>query len=162
MKPGDLGARMISESFKRLDERNRRDLRTRRAASIELLRTQIVEEAHEAAAVAAGSAGRTMDALHAAPGWPAGLHVRIDAATRTELVKAYGEDALAAAVARLALRLPAGGKSDIVIAYDASELGSRLDRGSDGRQRLTLGKPGNSSDFALDAALSLTQERAKK
>ncbi len=162
MKPGDLGARMISESFKRLDERNRRDLRTRRAASIEFLRTRIVEESSEVAAAAAGSVGRTLDALHAAPGWPAGLQVRIDAATRTELVKAYGEDALTAAVARLAVGLPAGAKTDIVIAYDASELGSRLDRGEQGGLRLTLGKPGHSSDFSLDSALALTQEHAKK
>jgi len=162
MKPGDLGARMISESFKRLDERNRRDLRTRRAASIELLRTRIVEEAHEIATAAAGSVGRTLDALRAAPGWPAGLQVQIDMATRTELVKAYGEDALAAAVARLAVRLPAGAKADIVIAYDAAELGSRLDRGETGGLRLTLGKPGNSPDFALDTALMLAREHVKK
>ncbi|MEQ1917794.1 MAG: hypothetical protein ABL955_01230 [Elusimicrobiota bacterium] len=162
MKPGDLGARMISESFKRLDERNRRGLRTQRAASIERLRTQIVEEAHEGAAAAAGSVDRTMDALHAAPGWPAGLHVQIDATTRTELVKAYGEDALTAAVARLAVGLPAGAKTDIVIAYDAYELGSRLDRGSSGSLRLTLGKPGNSSEFSLETAMTLTRERVKK
>lgn len=161
MKPGDLGARMISESFKRLDERNRRDLRTQRGASIDRLRTQIVSEAHEAAVISADSVGRTMDALHAAPGWPAGLTVELDAATRTELVKTYGEDALASAVARLALSLPTGAKADIVIAYDAYELGSRLDRGTNGL-RLTLGKPGHSPEFSLDTALSLTQEHAKE
>ena len=95
------------------------------------------------------------------PGWPAGLQVQIDATTRTELVKAYGENALTAAVARLALSLPAGAKTDIVIAYDASELGSRLDRGADGSQRLTLGKPGSSPDFSLDTAMSLTRENIK-
>lgn len=162
MKPGDLGARMISESFKRLDERNRRGLRTQRAASIERLRTRIVEEAHEAAVNSAGSVGRTMDALHAAPGWPVGLHVQIDATTRTELTKVYGEDALAAAVARLALSLPAGTKTDIVIGYDAFELGSRLDRGANGAMRLTLGKPGNSPAFSLESALTLTREHVKK
>jgi hypothetical protein len=162
MKPGDLGARMISESFKRLDERNRRDLRTRRAASIELLRTRIVEESQEVNAAAASKVGQTMEALHAAPGWPAGLHVQIDAATRTELVKAYGEDALTAAVARLAVSLPAEAKTDIVIAYDASELGSRLDHGTNGALRLTLGKPGKSADFSLDTAMTLTREYAKK
>lgn len=162
MKPGDLGARMISESFKRLDERNRRGLRTQRGASIERLRTQIVEEAHEAAVVSADSLGRTLNALHAAPGWPAGLQMRIDAATRTELVKAYGEDSLAAAVARLALSLPAGAKTDIVIAYDASELGSRLDRGANGAMRLTLGKPSSSADFSLETAMTLARERVEK
>ena len=162
MKPGDLGARMISESFKRLDERNRRGLRAQRAASIERLRTRIVEEAHEAAVNSAGSVGRTMDALHAAPGWPVGLHVQIDATTRTELTKVYGEDALAAAVARLALSLPAGTKTDIVIGYDAFELGSRLDRGANGAMRLTLGKPGNSPAFSLETALTLTREHVKK
>lgn len=162
MKPGDLGARMISESFKRLDERNRRGLRARRAASIERLRTRIVEEAHEAATASAGSIGRTMDALHAAPGWPAGLHVQIDPTTRTELVRVYGEDALGAAVARLALSLPAGAKTDIVIAYDDSGLGSRIDRGARGDLRLTLGKPGTSSDFSLDTGMTLTREAAER
>lgn len=162
MKPGDLGARMISESFKRLDERNRRGLRAQRAASIDRLRTRIVEEAHEAAIVSAGEAGRTMDALRAAPGWPAGLTVELDAATRTELVKAYGEEALAAAVARLASGLPPGTRMDVVIAYDAAELGSRLDRGADGGLRLTLGKPGTSSDFPLDTALALAQDSVKR
>jgi len=162
MKPGDLGARMISESFKRLDERNRRDLRIRRSASIERLRTRIAEESQEVATAAAGSIGRTMDALHSAPGWPAGLHVRIDMATRTELVKAYGEDALTAAVARLAVGVPTGAKTDIVIGYDASELGSRLDRSEDGGLRLTMGKPGKSAQFSLDSALALTHETVKR
>lgn len=162
MKPGDLGARMISESFKRLDERNRRGLRAQRAASIERLRTRIVEEAHEAAVAASASAGLTMEALRGAPGWPAGLTVELDAATRAELVKAYGEDALAAAVARLALSLPAGAKTDIVIAYDPGELGSRLDHGANGGLRLTLGKPGNSPDFSLDTAVNVVKEDARR
>jgi len=162
MKPGDLGARMISESFKRLDERNRRGLRAQRAASIDRLRARIVEEAHEAAVVSAGAVGRTMDALRAAPGWPAGLTVGLDAASRTELVKAYGEEALAAAVGRLASGLPPGTRMDIVIAYDAAELGSRLDHAADGGLRLTLGKPGKSSDFPLDTALALAQDSVKR
>ncbi|MBI5245876.1 MAG: hypothetical protein HY923_01745 [Elusimicrobia bacterium] len=162
MKPGDLGARMISESFKRLDERNRRDLRTRRAGSIERLRTRIVEESHEAAVADAGSFARTLETLRAAPGWPAGLHVRVDTTTRTELVKVYGEDALSAAVARLAVGLPAGTNRDIVIAYDASELGSRLDRGADGALRLTLGKPAHSPEFSLDTAITVVKDDARR
>lgn len=43
LKPGDLGARMIAESFKRLDERKRRALRAHRAGSIERLRTELDE-----------------------------------------------------------------------------------------------------------------------
>lgn len=43
LKPGDLGARMISESFKRLDERKRRSLRAHREESIRRMKETVNE-----------------------------------------------------------------------------------------------------------------------
>ena len=91
-----------------------------------------------------------------------GLRVGFDAATRAQLVEAYGEAALSAAVTRLAARLPAGASADILVAYGPFDLGSMTSRGADGRVRLTIGAPGRSREFALDTALDAAWEAARR
>lgn len=162
LKPGDLGARMISESFSRLDERNRRGLRARRSASIGRLAEALDAQGRELAEYASGRAADAVKALSSAAGWPAGLRVELDEASRAKLVEAYGEDALAAAIARLGARLPADAAADILVAYDAFDLGSTAYRGEDGRVRLTVGPPGRSVEFSLDTALNAAWEAAKR
>ncbi|MEK7857539.1 MAG: hypothetical protein AAB320_00235 [Elusimicrobiota bacterium] len=162
LKPGDLGARMIAESFARLDERRRRGLRAARGGSIGRVKAALEEQAKELAALSEERAGKTLREQHSAAGWPMGLRVGFDAATRARLVEAYGEAALSEAVTRLAARLPAGASADILVAYGPFDLGSMTSRGADGRVRLTIGAPGRSREFALDTALDAAWEAARR
>lgn len=79
-----------------------------------------------------------------------------------ELYEHCPRRAPAAAVARLAVGLPAGGKADLVIGCDDAELGSRLESGPDGGMRLTLGRPRGSPASSLDAAITLAGETVQK
>ncbi|MEK7389261.1 MAG: hypothetical protein AAB036_06155 [Elusimicrobiota bacterium] len=149
LKPGDLGARMISESLRRLDKRNRKKLRAHRTATREQMQRKADEEARELAASAGEKTTKTLDVLRASQAWPPGLRVDLDLATRTDLIQAFGEEAVLSAIGGLAQKFPAHASASVIIAFDRSALGSSIEHAGDGTLRLTLGPPRSPSALAF-------------
>jgi|CXWL01.1.fsa_nt_gi hypothetical protein len=152
LKLGDHGVRMIGDSLKLLDTRQRAALRAQRQAAIPVLEGKVDYHVDALTSASADQLAMEMEIRKSS------VKISFEEKNRAKLVGAYGEEAMRTAINAI----PAESKAKISIDYDPKAEYSTVVAGKDGKIQVTLPPPGRSPDTVLNGAITQALALARK